>query len=89
MAVAARMCSAALGSQTVGSVLRPASYNGVVGYKPSFGRVSRYGIIPISWSLDHPGWMARTVDDIALLMQVMAGPDPEEAIPCATKTTII
>ena len=80
VAVAARMCSAALGSQTVGSVLRPASYNGVVGFKPSFGRVSRYGIIPVSWSLDHPGWMARTVEDVALLMQVMAGPDPQEAI---------
>ena len=78
VAVAAGMCPVALGSQTVGSVLRPASYNGVVGFKPTFGRVSRYGVVPISWSLDTVGWMARTVEDIALLLQVMAGPDPED-----------
>ena len=80
VAVATRMCPAALGSQTVGSVLRPASYNGVVGFKPTFGRVSRYGVIPVSWSLDHVGWMARSVEDIALLMQVMSVPDPQEPI---------
>ena len=75
VAVAARMCPAALGSQTVGSVLRPASYNGVVGFKPSYGRVSRYGVIPVSWSLDTMGWMTRSVADAALLLQVLAGPD--------------
>ena len=80
VAVATRMCPAALGSQTVGSVLRPASYNGVVGFKPTFGRVSRYGVIPVSWSLDHVGWMARSVEDAALLMQVMAVADPKEPI---------
>ena len=80
VAVATRMCPAALGSQTVGSVLRPASYNGVVGFKPTFGRVSRYGVIPVSWSLDHVGWMARSVEDVALLMQVMAVADPNEPI---------
>jgi len=80
VAVATRMCPAALGSQTVGSVLRPASYNGVVGFKPTFGRVSRYGVIPVSWSLDHVGWMARSVEDIALLMQVMAVADPHEPV---------
>ena len=80
VAVATRMCPAALGSQTVGSVLRPASYNGVVGFKPTFGRVSRYGVIPVSWSLDHVGWMARSVEDTALLMQVMAVADPNEPI---------
>ena len=80
VAVATRMCPAALGSQTVGSVLRPASYNGVVGFKPTFGRVSRYGVIPVSWSLDHVGWMARSVEDIALLLQVMSKPDPQEPI---------
>jgi Asp-tRNA(Asn)/Glu-tRNA(Gln) amidotransferase A subunit family amidase len=78
VAVASRMCPAALGSQTVGSVLRPASYNGVVGFKPSFGRVSRYGVIPVSWTLDTMGWMTRTVEDAALLLQVMAGPDPSD-----------
>ena len=55
-AVAARMCPVALGSQTRGSVLRPASYNGTVGLKPTFGRVSRFGVIPLSWSFDHVGW---------------------------------
>ena len=74
------MCPAALGSQTVGSVLRPASYNGIVGFKPTFGRVSRYGVIPVSWSLDHVGWMTRTVEDAALLLQVMAGPDASDPV---------
>ncbi len=78
VAVAARMCPAALGSQTVGSVLRPASYNGVVGFKPTYGRVSCHGVIPVSWNLDTIGWMARTVEDAALLLQVMAGPDPQD-----------
>ena len=80
VAVASRMCAAALGSQTVGSVLRPASYNGVVGLKPTFGRVSRYGVIPVSWTLDTVGWMTRTVRDAALLLQVMAGPDPSDPV---------
>ena len=80
VAVASRMCPAALGSQTVGSVLRPASYNGVVGFKPTFGRVSRHGVIPVSWSLDTVGWMTRTVEDAALLLQVMAGSDPNDPV---------
>ena len=80
VAVAARMCSGALGSQTVGSVLRPAAYNGVVGFKPTFGRVSRRGVVPVSWSLDTVGWLVRTVEDAALLLQVMAGPDPEDPV---------
>ena len=84
VAVAARMCPAALGSQTVGSVLRPAAYNGVVGFKPSYGRVSRYGVIPVSWSLDTMGWMTRSVADAALLLQVLAGPDARDpaAVDC-------
>ena len=80
VAVATGMCPVAMGSQTVGSVLRPASYNGVVGFKPTYGRVSRYGVIPVSWSLDTMGWMARTVEDAALLLQVMAGQDPEDPV---------
>ena len=80
VAVASRMCPAALGSQTVGSVLRPASYNGVVGFKPSYGRVSRHGVIPVSWSLDTMGWMTRTVQDAALLLQVMAGSDDNDPV---------
>ena len=77
-AVAARMCPLAFGSQTVGSVLRPASYNGVVGIKPTLGRVSRHGVVPLAWSFDTVGWMARTVEDIALLLQATAGHDPQD-----------
>lgn len=80
VAVAARMCPAALGSQTVGSVLRPAAYNGVVGFKPTFGRVSRWGVVPVSWNLDTVGWLARSVEDAALLLQVMAGPDGNDPV---------
>lgn len=80
VSVAVKMCAAAMGSQTIGSVLRPASYNGIVGFKPSLGRVSRHGIIPVSWSLDTAGWMTRTVEDAALLLNVMAGPDPQDPV---------
>ena len=85
-AVAARMCPAALGSQTVGSVLRPASYNGVVGLKPTYGRVSRHGVIPVSWSLDTVGWMTRTVEDAALLLEVMAGHDSQDPVASRRRT---
>ena len=77
-AVAARMVPCALGTQTAGSILRPASYCGVVGYKPTYGRVSRYGVFPVSWALDHIGAMARTVEDVALIVQAMAGHDPKD-----------
>ncbi|MHB0871797.1 MAG: amidase, partial [Chloroflexota bacterium] len=69
---------AALGTQTGGSILRPAAYCGVVGLKPTYGRVSRYGVTPASCSLDHVGPIARTVEDAALLLQVMAGLDPND-----------
>ena len=82
VSVATGMCPVALGSQTVGSVLRPASYNGVVGLKPSYGRVSRHGVVPVSWSLDTMGWMSRSVEDAALMLQVMAGPNADDPI-CA------
>ena len=78
-AVAARMVPAALGSQTGGSVLRPAAYCGVVGLKPTYGRISRYGVIPNTWTLDHVGTLTRTVEDAALLLQAMAGHDPLDA----------
>ncbi|MBM3943266.1 MAG: amidase [SAR202 cluster bacterium] len=84
VAVAARMCPAALGSQTVGSTLRPAAYNGIVGFKPTYGRVSRYGVVPVSWSLDTVGWLVRTVEDAALLLQVMTVPDPQDPV-CAAE----
>jgi Asp-tRNA(Asn)/Glu-tRNA(Gln) amidotransferase A subunit family amidase len=77
-AVAARMVPGALGSQTGGSVLRPAAYCGVVGLKPSYGRVSRRGVLPLAWTLDHPGVLCRTVEDAALLLQALAGPDPAD-----------
>ncbi len=77
-AVASRMCPVALGSQTVGSTLRPAAYNGIVGLKPTYGRVSKYGVIPLAWSLDTVGILARSVEDAAILLQVMAGHDEQD-----------
>jgi aspartyl-tRNA(Asn)/glutamyl-tRNA(Gln) amidotransferase subunit A len=77
-ALAARMCHGALGSQTSGSIIRPAAFCGVVGVKPTFGRVSRHGVHPLAWTLDHPGPMARTVRDAAVLLDAIAGPDPED-----------
>jgi aspartyl-tRNA(Asn)/glutamyl-tRNA(Gln) amidotransferase subunit A len=77
-ALAARMCQGALGSQTSGSIVRPAAFCGVVGLKPTFGRVSRHGVHPLAWTLDHPGPMARTVRDVAALLDVIAGPDPND-----------
>ena len=82
VSVASGMCPVALGSQTVGSVLRPASYNGVVGLKPTYGRVSRHNVVPVSWSLDTMGWMSRSVEDAAIMLQVMAGPDANDPV-CA------
>ncbi len=84
--VAARMMPAALGSQTGGSVVRPAAYCGVVGLKPSYGRVSRYGVMPASWSLDHIGVLARSVEDAGLLLQLMAGHDPKD--PASARTAV-
>src|SRR6267142_4796154 len=74
-AVAARMAPLALGSQTVGSVLRPAAYCGVVGFKGTHGLVPVGGVIPLAWSLDHVGVLARSVADAALAMSVLAGRD--------------
>lgn len=77
-AVAARMCFAALGTQTGGSVLRPAAYNGVVGLKASHGRISAYGVVPISWAVDHVGVLARSVEDAAIILTATAGHDPQD-----------
>ena len=74
-AVAACMCLAALGSQTTGSTLRPAAYNGVVGFKPQYGRISTYGMVPLSRTMDHVGILTRTVVDAALVFQAVAGHD--------------
>jgi aspartyl-tRNA(Asn)/glutamyl-tRNA(Gln) amidotransferase subunit A len=75
-AVAARMAPAALGTDTGGSIRQPAAYCGVVGLKPSYGRVSRYGLIAFGSSLDCVGVLTRTVEDAAFLLEIMAGHDP-------------
>ena len=78
VAVATSMCAGALGSQTGGSTCRPASYNGIVGLKPTYGRLSKYGVIPASWSLDTVGILVRDVTDATLMLQAMAGYDPND-----------
>jgi aspartyl-tRNA(Asn)/glutamyl-tRNA(Gln) amidotransferase subunit A len=77
-AVAAGECFGALGTDTGGSIRIPSSLCGVAGIKPTFGRVSRRGVFPLSWALDHVGPMARTVKDVALMLQVIAGADPHD-----------
>ena len=72
-AVAAGIVPLALGTQTLGSVIRPAAFNGVVGLKPSFGAIPRIGVHPLSPSLDHVGFFARCVDDVALALSLLAG----------------
>jgi aspartyl-tRNA(Asn)/glutamyl-tRNA(Gln) amidotransferase subunit A len=77
-AVAAQLCYGAIGSDTGGSVRQPAAYCGVVGLKPTYGRVSASGVIPLSWSLDHVGPITRTVRDSALVLQIIAGYDAQD-----------
>jgi aspartyl-tRNA(Asn)/glutamyl-tRNA(Gln) amidotransferase subunit A len=77
-AVAASLCYGALGTDTGGSIRIPASFCGIVGLKPAYGRVSTRGVIPLSWSLDHVGPLARTVLDAAILVQAIAGYDAQE-----------
>ncbi len=78
-AAAAGQCTITTGSDTGGSIRIPAALCGIVGLKPTYGLVSRYGLTPLSWSLDHPGPMVRTVEDAALSMNVIAGYDPNDA----------
>jgi aspartyl-tRNA(Asn)/glutamyl-tRNA(Gln) amidotransferase subunit A len=78
-AVAAHQCIAAIGSETAGSIRQPASWCGVVGLKPTYGRVSRYGAIAMGSSLDSPGPITKTVEDSALILEVLQGHDPKDA----------
>ncbi len=78
-AVAAGLCYGAVGTDTAGSIREPAAFCGVAGLKPTYGRVSSRGVIPLACSLDHVGPIARTVADAAVLLQAIAGYDPQDA----------
>jgi aspartyl-tRNA(Asn)/glutamyl-tRNA(Gln) amidotransferase subunit A len=77
-ALAAGLCYGSLGSDTGGSIRTPASHCGVAGIKATYGRVSRYGVVPLSWSLDHAGPMARNAEDCAVLLEAIAGYDSKD-----------
>lgn len=77
--IAADEAIAAIGSETAGSIRQPASWCGVVGLKPTYGRVSRYGVVAMGSSLDSPGPITKTVEDSAHILQVLAGQDPHDA----------
>ena len=77
-AAAAGQCTITTGSDTGGSIRIPAALCGIVGLKPTYGLVSRHGLTALSWSLDHPGPMTRTVEDAAITMNVIAGHDPKD-----------
>ncbi|MGH2600696.1 MAG: amidase [Dehalococcoidia bacterium] len=78
-ALAAGLVVGALGSDTGGSIRGPAAACGITGIKPTYGRCSRYGVYPLSWALDHTGPMARSVEDCALMLNVLAGYDPKDS----------
>jgi aspartyl-tRNA(Asn)/glutamyl-tRNA(Gln) amidotransferase subunit A len=75
-AVGAHLCAAGMGSDTGGSIRGPAAYCGLIGLKPTYGRVSRRGVFPLSYTLDHCGPLTRTVEDCALMLQALAAYDP-------------
>ena len=84
--IASGTCMGTLGSCTGGSIRGPASYCGIVGLKPTYGRVSRHGVLPLSWSLDHVGPMTWTVEDTVHMMQAIAGHDPDD--PTSSQTSV-
>jgi aspartyl-tRNA(Asn)/glutamyl-tRNA(Gln) amidotransferase subunit A len=79
VAVAARFCFGAVGTDTGGSIRLPSAINGIAGLRPSYGRVSNHGVVPLAWSMDTVGPMARTVEDCALMFGAMAGFDARDA----------
>ena len=78
-AIASRLVRMAMGSDTGGSIRGPAAWCGLVGIKPTYGRVSRRGVFPLSWALDHCGPLSRSVEDSVLTLQLLAGHDPYDA----------
>lgn len=86
VATAAGLCFASLGTDTGGSIRFPSTANGVVGLKPTYGRVSRHGVLPLAESLDHVGPITRSVADAAIMFQAMAGQDPND--PTTLKTPV-
>jgi aspartyl-tRNA(Asn)/glutamyl-tRNA(Gln) amidotransferase subunit A len=85
-ATAAGLCFGSLGTDTAGSLRIPASYCGIVGFKPTYGRVSKRGVVPLSWTLDHVGPLCRTVEDAALVLGVIASYD--ELDPSSVETPV-
>ena len=89
VAVSANLCLAAIGTETNGSIVSPASRNGIVGIKPTLGLISRSGIIPIAKSLDTPGPMTRTVMDAAIILGCLTGVDPEDSATLASSNIFL
>ncbi len=79
VAVAGNLCAGALGSDTGGSIRGPSAFCGIVGLRPTYGRVTRHGVIPMSWSLDTVGPMTHTVEDCAIMLQAIAGHDERDS----------
>lgn len=92
-AVAGGLCLGSLGEDTAGSIRNPSAFCGIAGLKGTYGRVSRHGLAPLSWSLDHCGPMARRVEDLAHMLNVIAGHDPKDptssSMPAADYTTAL
>ena len=91
-AISAGLCLGSLGSDTAGSIRIPSSFCGITGLKPTYGRVSLRGVVPLNWSLDHAGPMARTASDCALILQAIAGYDdadpPARTCRCLTTSLV-
>ena len=79
VAVAGNLCAGALGSDTGGSIRGPSAFCGIVGLRPTYGRVTRHGVVPMSWSLDTVGPMTHTVEDCAIMLQAIAGHDERDS----------